>query len=591
MSFEDPEVLEVGRGDAMPSEPPTPESERRRRALVLGAGVTAGVVALGAAAWGVHSFVSTGPQPAEALPASTLAYVALDIDPSGPQKIEAYKFLRKFPAIREQLDLEDDDLRRTWFEEFVDASDCTTLDYEEDVAPWLGSRAAAAAVDLGGETPTPVVALEVTDDDAARDGLEEVRRCLYRSPVELGSDYGTETDGSEEGGEGMGWALEDGWAILAASADEARQVVDATAAADLAGDEEFTSWMDAVGSPGIVTMYAAPEAGQALLDSFGHQLDGMAALGGDMSAQVATPDFAEDYAAACEDPSSTACQEFLETWDQGVQMTAPSPADRAELPDDVKETFEGFTGAAATLGFEDGALQLSAAGDAGVLLTADVASGAGDLAGDLPDSTVAAVSTVIPEGWADKALDQLAWGFGGREQLVASMEQDLGLSLPEDLETLLGERVAVALGPLDASTFEGDVADVPVGVVVDGDADAIRGVLDTMAQHGGFGPQDVAFLESSAHGDLVAFGAHREWREALVEDGDLADTESYRRVIRHGSDAAGVVFVDFDGDDDWLVGLVDTDEDKDNLAPLDAFGLSVWTEGDVAHTVWRLTTD
>ena len=53
-------------------------------------GAIVGVLAFGTAAFAGYSWLtSTGPQPAEALPASTIGYVSLDLDPSGNQKIAA----------------------------------------------------------------------------------------------------------------------------------------------------------------------------------------------------------------------------------------------------------------------------------------------------------------------------------------------------------------------------------------------------------------------------------------------------------------------------------------------------------------------
>src|SRR4051812_13888404 len=69
----------------------------RRWALI--AGGTATVVAFGAVgAWGVTQFLGGGPAPATAVPADALAYVAVDLDPSGGQKLAAYETLKKFPA-------------------------------------------------------------------------------------------------------------------------------------------------------------------------------------------------------------------------------------------------------------------------------------------------------------------------------------------------------------------------------------------------------------------------------------------------------------------------------------------------------------
>ena len=46
------------------------------------------------------AFFSTGAQPAEALPASTVAYVSVDLDPSGGQKIEAHADAAQVPGVR-----------------------------------------------------------------------------------------------------------------------------------------------------------------------------------------------------------------------------------------------------------------------------------------------------------------------------------------------------------------------------------------------------------------------------------------------------------------------------------------------------------
>ena len=117
------------------------------------------------------SFFATGAQPAEALPASTLGYASVDLDPSGGQKIEAFRMLEKFPAIEKELGGfdADDDLLEKVFEELE--KECDGSSYEDDVKPWLGYRFAAAAVDLGEEMPTPVGVLQVTDADAAEEGL------------------------------------------------------------------------------------------------------------------------------------------------------------------------------------------------------------------------------------------------------------------------------------------------------------------------------------------------------------------------------------------------------------------------------------
>ena len=78
-----------------------PGNDNRKRLIALGALVAGGAVVAGGA-WAATSFFATGSQPAEALPDSTVAYFSVDLDPSGGQKIEAIKTLRKFPGVHRQ---------------------------------------------------------------------------------------------------------------------------------------------------------------------------------------------------------------------------------------------------------------------------------------------------------------------------------------------------------------------------------------------------------------------------------------------------------------------------------------------------------
>ena len=81
-----------------------PDNDNRKRLIALGAIVAGGAVVAGGA-WAATSFFAAGSQPAEALPASTIAYASVDLDPSGGQKIEAIKTLRKFPAFNDKINL------------------------------------------------------------------------------------------------------------------------------------------------------------------------------------------------------------------------------------------------------------------------------------------------------------------------------------------------------------------------------------------------------------------------------------------------------------------------------------------------------
>ena len=532
-----PEYLDSGSGRPFRSPGPEPARARRARTGWIAAGGVVLLAAVGAGAWAAWSFFATGPQPAEALPAGTIAYASIDLDPSGGQKIEAVRTLRKFPAFKDRIGLEtDDDIRQRIFEEIQGTGTCADLDYAEDVEPWLGDRFAVAAVDNGGDTPDPVFVFQVSDEDAADEGFAKVQDC--------------------SGGDGGAWSIADGWAVLG----ETQEIVDRVAAdaadAPLSEDDDFTTWTDAAGDDGIAAAYLAPEAGTLLAEN----LDD---LGGLMP-----PAYGLDGSA---------------TYSGG------SP-----VPSEVTKGLEEFHGMAATLRFDDGSLELEVAADPGKSQAAlQDADRGDDVLATLPDDTAAALGVGFAEGWFGDLVDQFAGQLGGAsgDELLAEMSAETGLDLPEDVETLTGESAALALGSdfdLETLVNSADGSGVPLGLKVRGDADAIEAVLDKLRpQMGGA----ESLLGSDSDGDVVAIGPDADYRERLLDDGGLGDSEAFRNVVREADDAAAVLFVNFDAGD-WLATLAEGDpEVEQNLEPLEGLGLSTWLDGDTSHLVLRVTTD
>ena len=112
-----PEYLEQGGGQPLSSPPPPPKAGSNRRKGLIAGGVLGIVALVGGGVWAATSFFGQGAQPAEALPAGTIGYASIDLDPSGGQKIEAFKILRRFPAFRDQVGLNaDDDLKKKAFD-------------------------------------------------------------------------------------------------------------------------------------------------------------------------------------------------------------------------------------------------------------------------------------------------------------------------------------------------------------------------------------------------------------------------------------------------------------------------------------------
>ncbi len=220
------EVLDA-TGDPAAAAAGAPARGGRRRGLMIGAGVLA-VAAVGAGvALAASQLGDGGAQPEEAVPASAVAFVAVDLDPSAGQKLDALRFTRKFPGAASRIG-SDDDLRRALFEA-LKQDDALTGDWATDVAPWLGQRAGLAVLPpkASGEDPGVVVLLAVTDQAKAKTGLAKV----------AGSDVSCDVTPD--------------FAVCADDAAVARQAVADAAKSPLSKVKRYTDDVDALGDRGI----------------------------------------------------------------------------------------------------------------------------------------------------------------------------------------------------------------------------------------------------------------------------------------------------------------------------------------------------
>lgn len=537
-----PEYLD-GSGPAQPA----PDNDNKKRLIAVGAIVAGGAVVAGGA-WAATSFFSTGAQPAEALPASTVAYFSVDLDPSGGQKIEAIKTLRKFPGFTDKVDLQtDDDLRERFFEEVTSSGECEGLDYDADVKPWLGSRAAMAVVDLGEDEPTPVGVVQTTDSGKAEDGLSAL----------------VDACGGGEGAEGDvgGWVVDGDWIVVAETKEIAQKVVDAADGSTLAGNASFEEWTGEAGDDGFMSMYVGKGVTKYL-----DELGGMGGMG-----MMGMPGAA-----------------------MGEDGTTSDPE---EVPEELQRMIDDFDGMAATVRFDGGAVEIEyAMSNYQPDLTGFIDSQNGaDMVAGLPDDTVAAFGMSLEEGWAGAMLDYVKRNLPDEsatiDEQLAQFEAETGLAFPEDIETLLGEGVTVSLGSgLDPDAVaNGGPGEVPVGIRIDGDADEIQAVLDKIAAQAG---PEVAELMQVTEGDGYAVLALQDgYRGELEGGGSLGDSAAYSEVVE-SDEAQSLLFVNFNADDDWLVRLTgDSPEVSKNLEPLSAFGVSGWVDDDVVHGLLKVTTD
>lgn len=519
------EYLEQGGGSAAPA---SSGGGKGKGVLLAGAGVA--VLALaGAGTWAAVSFFGTDAQPAEALPADTLAYASIDVDPSGAQKIEAIKMLNKFPAIRDELKMDsEDDARKRLFDAVQDSGECANIDYAEDIEPWLGTTAGFGVLDAGGEEPAVVGVLAQSDEEAAKAGMAKLVNCSVNNDAD---------DDSGVADAGMVWEIDGDWVILSDTQDHVDLVVDAEST--LADDDDFNTWMDEAGD-GFVRMYAAPEMGTYLAES---------------------PTFSSDLSA---DPAAS---------------------------DQAKEMLGKFEGGAAVVRFNDGTVELAGSGSMGGEYAGVYGSGAGDLAASLPEDTALAYSLSLGDGWGQLMMDQLTSTPEG-QSMIDQLEMQSGMTFPDDLEALLGDSAALSVSSdinVEELANSSDPANLPIGVKIAGDPGEIEPALDKL--RGSLGPEAGTLFGSESEGDYVAAGPSADYRSQLLTAGGLGDTDRYQSVIENGDEASSVIFADLDTALDLLSAFGDDPMIRENLAPMQAVGMSAWSDDEKVSFSVKLSTE
>lgn len=505
----------------------------RRWGLVGGAAVAVVGVAT-AAAWGVSQFMGTGPEPATAAPANALAYVGLDLDPSGGQKIEALRTLRKFPALEKNLGIgSGDDLKKSVLERLVREGDCQGLDYADDIEPWIGDKLGVGAVPGEDGSPQPFGIVEVTDQDAARKGVGALAACDSGAGATAG-------DGSD-----VGVAFVDDYMVLAETDKTAAGIVADLDDGSLADDPTYQKWVGAAGGDGILTAYVSPDGAQ----TFGRTL---------------------------------------------TDRMTPDLGNTSSGDGQAQQAWADFEGGAVVARFEDQSLTVELA--AGGLPT-KVRTGGDSGVTDLPSSTAAAIGIPVSDTFATDLLDGMRRSVGDDQvdSLVLQVRSSTGLSLPEDLQTLLGDGVSLAVDDsVDVGAIfgrTGSPSEPPLGLRINGDPAQVMPVLQKVLDATGAGAQGVVAEQGSR---AVAVGVSSDYLQKLAADGDLGGRSRFAGALPDLQRGEGAVYVDFDAGD-WLVRTLDDAPDSEdlraNLEPLSALGITGRADGGTVHAVLRLSTD
>lgn len=188
--------------------------------------------------------------------------------------------------------------------------------------------------------------------------------------------------------------------------------------------------------------------------------------------------------------------------------------------------------------------------------------GEGADVGSLPDSTVAAVGLtglagLMEERWAELAAAPAV------DTVVATIEDEVGLALPDDLDALLGTRFTMAVG---APAADGVPA---LGAVVQTPADPapVLAAFDRLAASSGA----PVVAERTGTGWVAATDAG--WARTLGGGGTLGASPRFARAVPDAADAGVVGYVDIEAVLRDYPDLVGADRRAD-VEPLSAVG---WT--------------
>lgn len=526
---------------------------------------------LGGAAFAAYTILNGGgPQPADVLPESTVAIASVDLDPNAGQKIEAIQALRKFPALRDQLDLGTrDDLRRYLFENLMPSS-CSNLDYDDDIESWIGNRAAVAAIDVGEDFPAPAIVLAVTDRDDAEDGLREIADCI--------------------GGGDVAFAIGEDYAIVSNSEEHARGILADGESAPLGEDADYQRWTEEAGGRGVASFYLAPAFGTTLLD-----LIDEFAVGGIPS------DLADGFEDGFDDGFGEGFEDGFTGEFASLARGASVARVESDGPDpfaDLESAFGGFTGAAGAVRFADGGLDLTVAFGSDSAVESEQPIGEQVVA--LPDDTALAVAVGFDSAAIADNLDLLRDQLGPfADDIIDTIERESGLRVPGDIQALLGSGAVLSVGG-DAPEELADLDDpekVPAGLALHGDPEAARAALGRVERRLGVTLDEIPIHTEQGDG-VLRLSPSQSYLAELVDGGALGDSDLFKHAVPHADQAGWILYAALD--DPWRSGLAtmieeaegtDASEVAENLAPFAALGISSSTRDGVVRTEVRFITD
>ncbi len=498
-----------------PPPPPAPEAAapeasggKGKKIAAGGAGLALLAAVVGGGAYAYNTLSGGGAQPEDVLPGTSQVYARIDLDPGASQKIELFKLIKKVPELGETIgigDADTSDVRKLIFDEISGA--CPDIDYADDVEPWLGDRVGVGASITDEQF---VIAVQVKDEGKAEKGIADLFECADES---------------------YGIAFDQGYALLSDTQKSVDDALDAAKKESLADRKEFADDMAALGEKGVASAWV--DASE-VLDALGEVPGFGDALTEEQKAEIKK---AGSAAMALRVDGSAIELAGVSNTSEALEAETGSSGD---LPGDTVAA-ASISGAGEQIGQQWDAFlnELNAA-------FADFNSGMTATSPTFDEEFLEDLDPETREMYEDMMADQTAPEVPNPQDFIDQLEAETGLSLPADLESLLGKTFTLSIGAANLETIPtlagpDELSQLEVAIRTTGDADDAFSVMSKIAAYAS--KYGIPLVAEQADGGAV-LATSSDAAKKVAGGGDLGDSDRFTSVIPFGDDTAQALYVD-----------------------------------------------
>jgi len=165
---------------------------------------------------------------------------------------------------------------------------------------------------------------------------------------------------------------------------------------------------------------------------------------------------------------------------------------------------------------------------------------AGELIGQLPDTTAGAIAVSGGENLVDTMWKQLEKASNSNiQEMTEEITEETGLRLPDDLKSLLGKNLAVAIdkdagnGPKIAARMETDPAK----------AEPVVEKLTTLLRRKASANIPI---ETAKDGDSLVVATDQSYAEQVLKGGNLGATDNFKQALPDTKGAVTIGYLDFE---------------------------------------------